>query len=126
MKSNETLTYRVVDFLQKHAGEVLAITDIAKALGEDSARVSVAIANKRCENEDFKRRLSRPEINHVRYDSDAIFELTERIENLEANFATLSHQRTINNTYEQIGMTRDGAIILQDADGILFRATELA
>jgi hypothetical protein len=126
MKSKETLTYRVVDFLQKHAGEVLSITEIAKALDADAHRVSTAIANKRSENEDFRRRLSRPETNHVKYDSDGILALTKRVDDVEANLVMLSRDFTIGNAYTQIGMTRDGAIILQDVDGILFRATELA
>lgn len=112
-----TITSDAIRYLQRNADKIISIDEIARGTSHSKQQIIAAISNKCQQSEDFKNRIERPAQGTIKYKSDTLiaFELH-----------AVAKKTAAGNMYEQIGITKNGDLILQDEDGNLFRATELA
>lgn len=112
-----SITSDVIQYFEKHADKSVSVNDIIHATKYSRQQVITAISNKKHESSEFSNRLTRVGAGIYKYKSDTMIAL-------ERN--SLKHNTSSSgNMYEQIGITKNGDLILQDEDGNLFRAQEL-
>lgn len=100
--------------MSSRPGKHCHIHEMAKELNYTQTQIKQAISNKRHESKEWG--------SHVKtVIQGSVFSWIEKPEN-----GVPEPKDVKKNLYEQIGVTKNGDLILQDEDGNLFRATELA
>ena len=116
----------VTKYLQDHENEYCHVADISNALGYTFAQIRTSINTKRYEDENYRDRVK---IVHRgatwRYVAQHSNEPRNKTEIHTVDVDTIHKPSIKHNTYEQIGKTISGDLILQDENGNLYRATEL-
>lgn len=102
----------VTTYFETHENKACSIKQMSNELGYTERQIRASIANKKFENGEWASHLTVLVSGQVYKWHPESVSVTES-----------SKQKT--NLYEQIGTTKNGDLILQDEDGVLFRATEL-
>lgn len=93
---------QVIEYFTKRPGETLYVTDLASALGVDKTQVQQCITN-------FKLKGEMPDLETLVRGNSWVYKPNHNKSNDKRLF-------------EELGVTKSGAIVIQDSDGNLWRA----
>lgn len=103
-------------YIKNEEGRPCHVDDIATATGYTPKQIRGAINGKRHEDPTWHHILKNVVRGHI-WSWNMLYDPTKPV---------TSESDPEKNLYEQIGVTKNGDLILQDEDGNLFRASELA